>query len=93
VERDVVLIVAIVKILAVWTALSVFLGVLIAPALARRLRKSSRRSHQASLARAPRQAVKAHTFPPTPRLVRCVSWPSSNRRMAAIPEKSHERGQ
>ncbi len=52
------LIVAIVKILAVWTALSVFLGFLIAPALARRLRKSD----EALLARTPRQAVKARTF-------------------------------
>jgi hypothetical protein len=38
------LIVAIVKILAIWTALSVFLSFLVAPALARRLRKYSRRS-------------------------------------------------
>jgi len=84
-----VLIVAIVKILAVWTALSVFLGFLIAPVLAGRLRKSD----QASPARTRRQAVKARTFPPTPRLVRCVSRSPYNQRMAAAPEELHRRGQ
>lgn len=69
------LIVAIVKILAVWTALSVFLGLLIAPALARRLRKYPRKSNQASLARTPRQTVKARTFPRTSRLVRPSGLP------------------
>jgi hypothetical protein len=93
VEQEIVLIVAIVKILAIWTALSVFLGFLIAPALARRVRRSSRTLDQPPLARTPRQAVKAHTFAPTPRLVRCVSWSSSNRRIAAIPEKSRRHGQ
>lgn len=93
-ERDIVLIVAIVKILAVWTALSVFLGFLIAPALARRLRKYSRKSDDASLASTPRQAVKANAFPLTPRLARCVSRSPSNRKMAAaILEKSRRRGQ
>jgi hypothetical protein len=87
-----VLIVAIAKILAVWTALSLFLSFLIAPALACRLRTYSEESDEASLARTPRQAVKAHTFPPTQRLVRCVDRSSSNWSSAAIPEKSRRQG-
>ena len=39
-EGDIALIIAIIKILSIWTAVSVPLGFLIAPALARRLRKN-----------------------------------------------------
>jgi len=83
-------IVAIVKILAIWTALSVPVGFLIAPALARRLRRSSRKPCEAS--KTP-EGIKARVFPLTPRLARCGSRSSSNRRMAVIPKKSHRRGQ
>jgi hypothetical protein len=92
-EREIVLIVAIVKILAIWTALSVFLGFLIAPALARRVRKYSRKSDQASLTRTPPQAAKASAFSLTPRLVRCPSRSSSYRRVLVASEQRRRRGQ
>lgn len=93
-ERKIVLIVAIFKVLAIWTAFSIFLGFLIAPALARRLRKYSRKSDQASLARTPRQAVKTRTFPSAPRLAHCVrrsSRASLPARLRAAPDHHSRR--